>query len=330
MRGRRSLVFMMFVTGCASPSEKASKDIIQFAGDAPFRLARAGSAFSGYSVVVKDSSIVRYNAIFEWFDPKDSSRSSVYADLPGEILANLPLARALSSTNEKVSSDTSRTVVVFSRPDLTLFVKALDEALARGDTTEPTAVAQERFTQTLQRARAGLQTIDTAIVDVANGSVRIRTKSRMRASVELESRRASASKALRSLAEEIAFERPIESNDYTSRSYSLDPLRTTSTVNGSVSPGPAGWYVDDKISVIQHVQCAGVRGSDTTFTSGYISIDEKIGTHSSVDFLCMWYLESGDRWKRVRPESLFVRYTAVVSPKDTIRGKWTTVGAVPR
>jgi hypothetical protein len=316
------VIALLVVGGCANDREEAVNDVIAFAAQAPYELDAPTNEYSGFNVVIADSALERYSALFERFTFPDTARVTWYRALPFRFLYLMPISSVESIAYTEIG-DTLLAAVVFRRPNRKIFEDELHSAILVADSAKaPSADQKAAFASVLKRAKAELQETDTAFLYVLEGPaiVRLRTALQTRDSVVAETRAAEALKHLTQLVRmaKVTIE---EFDDYSKSSLS-GSVPTGGSIKGWVDPNPVGWYVEEGIYTGTWVECEGRRDNLVTRETSYVALSG--ASNQEDDFLCIWIGADGASWVRTDPTSVRVRLVAFVD-RDTVFGAWTSV-----
>lgn len=308
---------------CSDSRQTAAVELVRFSSEAPFSIGAPSSRYSGYSVLVEDPALTRYNKLFATFDVPDSARSTAYKELASLLLWELPATTIGSARSKRLAGDTLLVTVPFQRPRVELYQERIREFSGYGDTASPTPEKRTGFREALRRARAELPEPDTAFVWVKPGPtiLRWRTATMVRDSIKADSQRQVARVHLRQLVAEARFS-ALEASDYSAnRSISRD--LGGGAIVGSVVPGSTGWLAEGLQFGMTQVQCEAARGPSRTYATAYVS-PEKYEVNSPQEFTCLWAGREGDEWISIRPNTFRVRLLATQG-RDTIPGEWVRV-----
>ena len=311
------LLFIAGLQGCSDERKRAVDEVIAFVEEAPFGIAAPKDSWSGYSVVVTDSALPRFNKLFRYFRSDPTDRTENYQALPGQLLWALPVTRTVGVVSRRLGGDTLLVSVVFERPDPKLFSEALVRLLGiGGDSFPPSQEKREAFRSALLRAKQELPTVDTAYFRVTPQPhiVYFRTGSGIRDSILRDSLSLVAGIHLKKVAEQATF----ELSKFTYFRFGAPPLG--GSAQGTVRPGEAGWYVTPGVYVSLQVQCRASRGAEHVDQIAYI-LPKTESPHKREDFLCMWLGDEAEQWDRIGPTHLSVRFVSIVRG-DTISGPW--------
>jgi hypothetical protein len=294
---------------------------LAFVASAPFDIAAPPSRYAHYAIIVGDSALKQYNEIFRYFEPSDTSRSTVYQRLPEELFWSLPITETQHISFRDLGTDTLLATVVHQRPDRDLFSRRFGTELQPADSLAPTDEQRAGFRSALRRIRQELQEIDTAFIWATPGPriVRMRTASGIRDSVVRDSVARVARVHLERLAADVRL-RLLEFHDFSTLGGSVT---VGGSIKGTVDPGDAGWFRDDRLYVGMAVQCEGRRGGESTTEFAYLSLPD-VENHQRADYLCLWVGDQGTEWTRVRPSAIRVRLVAHVR-NDSVFGPWVAV-----
>lgn len=320
---RRSLVIVAIAPlGCANPEQRAVSELVAFISEAPFTIGAPAQTrwYSGYVILVEDSALSQYNKIFQYFDPSDTARATVYRNLPTDLLVQFPITSAQPASFASLGNDTLRATVVFERPHHDLFYKLFDSNVITDDTLPPTDEQRAAFRSGLHRIRRELQETDTLLIWVMHGPriVHMATASRLRDSLLQDSLAQIARVHLQGLVAEARVR--VNSVDDFSTLLPMD-VSPGGTVEGTVDPGVHGWYRGDKrLYWSVDVECEGRRGNQVTRDHAYMSLPD-IGERQQAKYTCIWVGEKGRDWARVRPVQFRARLVVAVRG-DSMRGAW--------
>jgi len=316
-RARLTLLAVLSGLACGDNRKDAVAEILAFAKDAPYTVELQRSPFGSYrdfTIAVQQERLEAYNALFQYFDPKDSTRAEVYRYLPARLYGQLPIT-AVRDQSYRVSGDTLWATVVFERPD-----RGLQGSGLQLDTLMGAAEATRVFRASIERARAQLKEVDTAFLAVVMGPrvVTLNTASSKRAAA----RRVSLLSVVQSRLEILARDARLSSisfEDFTELGTDFGGL-----VKGFVTPGTAGWYYDSTVHPSAEVQCQAWRDADTTNEYGNLLLHRLHGGERT-DFLCVWAIgRTVAEWQRIRPNHFRVRFIGLVD-QDTVVGPWRSV-----
>jgi hypothetical protein len=312
---------VLALVACSNKRETAVKETLLFAEQTPYTLAAPAARDEGFGIAVKDSALSNYNAIFKYFEPKDTTRARVYRTLASDLYFRLPVTHLDQLSSKTTNGDTLKVTAVYTRPNAKLFEKTLLDLVVKSDTTAPTRAQQQVFEAFVKRAKQELQDTDTAFFWVVNGPriVRLRTASEMRDSVTRKAASDSAMKQFAGLVSNASFSGlAVKRFTYTPSDY------VAGGVNGFIDPGLQGWptlpadYYGDV-----HVACEARNGDQAVGEVGYIIL-KNLSSHQRAKVLCLWSGEKAQQWADVGPKSFRVRLVAGTT-RDSVVGRWTDV-----
>ena len=312
---------VLAVVACSNKRETAVKQTLLFAEQAPYTLAAPAARNEGFGIAVKDSALSTYNAIFVYFEPKDTTRARVYRDLPSQLLFRLPVTHLEQLSSRRTNGDTLKVTAVYTRPNAKLFQKTLVDLVFKSDTIAPTGVQQQAFEAFIKRAKQELQDKDTALFWVVDGPhiVRVQSASEARDSVT----RKAASDALMTLfaglVSNATFSKlAVKRFAYTGSDY------IAGGISGFITPGLQAWpTVPPEIYGDVHVACEARNSDQGVGEVGYIILST-LSSHQKEKVLCIWSGEKAQQWADIDPKSFRVRLVAGTG-RDSVVGPWTDI-----
>jgi len=306
---------------CSNKGETAVKETLLFAEQAPFTLAAPAARDEGFGIAVKDSALSSYNAIFKYFDPKDTTRARVYRTLPADLYFRLPVTHLDQLSSKTTNGDTLKVIAVYTRPNAKLFEKTLLDLVVKSDTIAPTRAQQQAFEGFVKRAKQELQDTDTAFFWVVDGPriVRVKSASEMRDSVARKAATDAAMKQFTGLVSSASFSGlAVKRFTYTPSDY------VAGAVNGFIDPGLQGWpTLPAETYGDVHAACEARNGDQSVGEVGYIIL-KSLSSHERAKVLCLWSGEKAQQWADIAPKSFRVRLVAGTG-RDSAAGSWTDI-----
>ncbi len=319
---RAAYVLALAVVACSNKREDAVRETLTFAEKVPYTLGTRRERFGGFTIAVKDSALVSYNRVFAYFEPKDTSRSTVYGALPLELLTALPVTRLEKLSSNKVRADTLQVTAIFDRPDAKLFEETVLDLVFTGDSVQPSPAQRDQFQRSLTRIKQTLQEKDTAYFLVTEGPriVKLRTASQIRDSVTLKKRVDASKKEFSRVVSAASFLRLTASDYSILASRGLDG---GGSVQGLLDPGPTAWPKESDVFGILEVACEARNGDNFLGAESYVNF-KKLLPREIEKFLCVWFGEDARKWNDLKPKTFRVRLLGHAG-RDTVAGPWIDV-----
>jgi hypothetical protein len=316
-------ILALFVLGCSNDREDAVKQTLAFAQEAPYMIGSPAERSSGVLLAVKDSALTSYNRIFKYFEPKDSSRATVYGTTPQHFLFFLPITHLDKLWSRKLPADTLQVVAVFSRPERTVFEKTLFEVFPSRDSVSATSNQQIEFQRFITRSRQGLQDTDTALFWVVDGPriVRFVTAHQIRDSVAMKGLSDAQLKEFTRFINVASFSKLGVTRYPVASSYNLEG---GGSITGMLDPGSAGWP-KPAVAGDMHVTCEARNGEEAVREVSYVIL-RRLSPHEKDKVLCLWASEEGQKWNDLKPNTFRLRLVGVVG-RDSVTGNWVEVPA---
>jgi hypothetical protein len=312
---------VLAVVACSNKRETAVKETLLFAEQAPYTLAAPAARYEGFGIAVKDSALSSYNAIFKYFEPKDTTRARVYRNLPSELFFRLPVTHLDQLSSKTTTGDTLKVTAVYTRPNAKLFEKTLFDLVSSSDTTAPTRAQQQAFEAFVKRAKQELQDTDTAFFWVVEGPhiVRVKSASEARDSVTRKAASDAVMKVFAGLVSNAAF------SELAVKRYAYTPSdNVAGGINGFIDPGLQGWpTLPAEIYGDVHVACEARNREQAVGEVGYIIL-KNLSSHQRARVLCLWSGEQAQQWADIGPKSFRVRLVAATG-RDSVVGPWTDI-----